>query len=145
MFVSFVFQMVFCSGRRTLVRRAIAKPRTLCATCDFIRSALLALFSVLVSLFRLTGLSRLLRQQSNCVLCGFWQAAFRLIQSGLPITWGFVSAQLTHLSSYFSSFFIFSHRPGISLLSIVKSLYLRFFHRLLSQPTDYIRRAEHKA
>ncbi len=114
-----------------------ASPDSLCATCDFIWSAFLCFVSLLVRSFRLTGLSRLLRQQSNCVLCGFWQAAFRLIQSGLPITWGFVSAQLTHLSSYFSSFFIFSHRPDISLLSIVKSLYLRFFAGRQFGTTDY--------
>ena len=76
-----------------------------------------------------------------CLLAG----RFRVTQSGLHITWGFVSARLTIVSRYCSSFLSFSHRPDRTLLIIRGGLYLRFFIGLLSQPTDCIRRAEHKA
>ncbi len=70
---------------------------------------------------------------------------FRVIKSGLHITWGFVSARLTQLNSNFSSLLGFGCQPDRTLLSISGCLYLRFFTGLQFMPTDYVRRAEHKA
>ena len=104
-----------------------------------------ALFSVWVSWFRLTLPGKSLQQAK--LLFRVWLLAVRLrvTQSGLHITWGFVSARLTQLSTNFSSFLGFGCQPDISLLVITSGLYLRLFIRLLSMPTDCIRRAERKA
>ncbi len=74
-----------------------------------------------------------------------WQARSVRQDSSVHITGGFASARLTFVSRYCSSFLSFSHRPDRTLLIIRGGLYLRFFIGLLSQPTDCIRRAEHKA
>ncbi len=56
-----------------------------------------------------------------------------------------MSARLTQLNSNFSSLLGFGCQPDRTLLSISGCLYLRFFIGLPSMPTDFIRRAEHKA